>query len=66
MAEFGAVGWAARAAEDLGRWLVGQGRVEDARAPLEHAAQTYREIGALGWLAQLERWQSAHVPQSVP
>jgi class 3 adenylate cyclase/tetratricopeptide (TPR) repeat protein len=54
LAEFGAVGWSARAEEDLGRWLLAQGRAGDSAVHLEQARATYAEIGAHGWLAQLD------------
>ena len=54
LSAFGAVGWAARAEEDLGRWLLDQGRAAAAEASLAHAGGTYAEIGAVGWLARLE------------
>ena len=54
LAGFGAVGWAARAEEDLGRWLASQGRADEAEMALQHARDSYREIGATGWLARLD------------
>jgi class 3 adenylate cyclase len=51
---FGAVGYRARAEEELGRWLVGQGREAEAAALLDSARATYEQIGANGWLARLE------------
>ncbi|HTY71834.1 MAG TPA: adenylate/guanylate cyclase domain-containing protein [Actinomycetes bacterium] len=53
---FGAVGWAARAEEDLARWLAAQGHEAEAASRVERARETYREIGALGWLARLDAW----------
>ena len=50
---FGAVGLRARAAEELGRWLLAQDRPDDAEPLLESARTTYVELGATGWLAQL-------------
>jgi hypothetical protein len=61
-AKFGSLGWQARAEADLGRWLTTQGRLDEAAAALAHAAQTYEEIGALGWLAEL---QHSSATQSV-
>ena len=52
--DFGAVGLAARSKEDLAEWLAAQGRVDEAMDLREQARATYREIGALGWLAQLD------------
>ena len=54
LSDFGAVGWAARAEEDLAHWLVGQGRGDDARPRFENARATYKDIGATGWLARLD------------
>lgn len=51
---FGAVGLAARAKQDLARWLVARGRGDEATDLLEQARATYGEIGALGWLTQLD------------
>ena len=51
---FGAVGLAARAKEDLARWLAAQGRGDEAADLREQARATYQEIGALGWLTQLD------------
>ncbi len=52
--DFGAVGLAARAKEDLARWLAAQGRGDEAADLREQARSTYQEIGALGWLTQLD------------
>jgi hypothetical protein len=41
--------------EELGRWLLGQDRRAEAEALLEQARQTYRQIGAVGWLRELDR-----------
>jgi predicted ATPase len=54
---FGAVGWVAQAQAELGRWLVNQGRLTDAEPLLDAARSTYKQIGALGWLAQLDDLQ---------
>ncbi len=56
--EFGARGMAAQAREDLGRWLVDQGRAVEAEPLLAAARSTYDDIGAAGWLAKLDAWQS--------
>ncbi len=50
----GAVVWRARAEEDLGRWLAGQGRGEEAGVLLESATATYRALGATNWLERAE------------
>jgi class 3 adenylate cyclase len=50
----GAVVWRAHAQEDLGRFLLEQGRAEDAEPHLEAARQTYAELGATSWLARLD------------
>jgi class 3 adenylate cyclase/tetratricopeptide (TPR) repeat protein len=55
--EFGARGMAAQAREDLGRWLVDQGRAAEAEPLLTAARSTYGDIGAAGWLANLDAWQ---------
>ncbi len=54
LASFGAVGDAARAEEELARWLVSQGRADEALPLLARVRATYQEIGALGWLAQMD------------
>jgi class 3 adenylate cyclase len=51
---FGNVGQRARAEAELGRWLVGQGRADEAEQLLERARETFTEIGATGWLRQLD------------
>jgi hypothetical protein len=61
---YGAVGHAARAREELARWLVGQQRAAEA-APLVAAARSvYEEIGAAGWLATLDAWHAGTVALS--
>ena len=55
---FGAVGAAARGAEDLGRWLLLRGRHDEARTYLANARETYRALGADGWLDHLRRWSN--------
>jgi class 3 adenylate cyclase len=61
---YGAVGHAARAREELARWLVGQQRAAEA-APLVAAARSvYEEIGAAGWLATLDSWHAGTVALS--
>jgi len=59
---FGACGFQAQAEQELGRWLVTQGRTEEA-APLLDAARTaFAEIGASGWLAKLDTWRTSLQP----
>ena len=58
LAAFGAAGFHAQAQEELGRWLATQGRAEEAVPLLDAARTTYAEIGATGWLAGLETWDS--------
>ncbi|MFL6183097.1 MAG: adenylate/guanylate cyclase domain-containing protein [Actinomycetes bacterium] len=58
LSDFGAVGFSAKAEEDLGRWLWSQGRPDEAIAALAHAADVYREIGASGWLADLDEHEA--------
>jgi hypothetical protein len=53
---FGAVGQRARAQEDLARWLVEQSRHDDAQLLIQDARVTYTDIGATGWLGQLDSW----------
>jgi tetratricopeptide (TPR) repeat protein len=55
--DFGAIGLRARAQVDLGRWLVTQGRSDEADSLLDSARATYEEIGATGWLAHLDAVQ---------
>ena len=51
---YGAVGFRARAQEQLGSWLLGRGRGAEAESLLDAARATYTEIGAHGWLARLD------------
>jgi class 3 adenylate cyclase/tetratricopeptide (TPR) repeat protein len=51
---FGAVCDAARATEELARWLIAQGRAAEAEPLLAQVRATYQQIGALGWLAQMD------------
>jgi hypothetical protein len=56
---FGAVGYRAQAQEELARWLVDQHRPEDAAPLIDAARTTYTEIGATGWLAKLDAWDTS-------
>jgi class 3 adenylate cyclase/tetratricopeptide (TPR) repeat protein len=56
---FGAIGDAARAKEELARWLMSQGRSGEAEPLLGEARATYAQIGALGWLARMDAAVSA-------
>ena len=58
LAAFGAVGFHAQAQEELGRWLVTQGRADEARSLLATARATYADIGAAGWLTRLDAYQT--------
>ncbi len=55
---FGATGFQAQAEEELGRWLVTQGRTDEAAPLLDAARTTFAEIGATGWLAKLDERQT--------
>ena len=59
---FGATGFQAQAEEELGRWLVTQGRTDEAAPLLDAARTTFAEIGATGWLAKLDTWRSSLQP----
>jgi hypothetical protein len=59
LADFGAVGASARAEEELVRWLIGQGRAQEARPHIEHARGVYEQMGATGWLRTLDSQLSA-------
>ena len=52
--EFGAVVHAGRASEELGRWLAANARPDEADVALRQARETYEQIGATGWLQQLD------------
>ena len=56
---FGALGDAARAKEELARWLVSQDRAAEAAPLLDQAGATYERIGALGWLSRMDSEVSA-------
>ncbi len=51
---YGAVGYRARAQEELGSWLITQGRGSEGHELLDTARATYEQIGAAGWLARLD------------
>jgi len=53
---FGAVGFRARAQEELARWLADNGRPDDSEQLIAQARATYQTIGATAWLHQLESW----------
>jgi hypothetical protein len=59
---FGASGFQAQAEEELGRWLVTQGRSDEAAPLLDSARTAYGEMGATGWLARLDSWQTSLQP----
>ncbi len=62
---FGAVGLGARAEEELARWLVDQGRGDEAAQLIDRVAATYSDIGADGWLARLNAWSETQ-PEPHP
>ena len=51
---FGAVPDAARTRHALGAWLADQGRADEAAELLDAARQTYTDLGATVWLAELD------------
>ncbi|HET6626178.1 MAG TPA: adenylate/guanylate cyclase domain-containing protein [Nocardioidaceae bacterium] len=53
-ADWGSVPYRARAEAELGTWLVGQGRADEAAALLDSARVSFNELGATAWLEQLE------------
>ena len=59
LATFGAVGFQAQAQEELGRWLITQGRGHEASPLLDAARATYVDLGANGWLSTLDAWQTS-------
>ena len=59
---FGAHGYRAQAQEELARWLVDQRRDDDAQPYIDAARATYTEIGAAGWLAKLDTWDTNRHP----
>jgi hypothetical protein len=62
LGDYGAHGHRAQAQEELARWLVDQHRLEDAQPLIDGARATYTEIGATGWLARLDAWDSTRQP----
>ena len=58
----GARGFQAQAEEELGRWLIAQGRTEEAAPLLDAARAAFAEIGASGWLAKLDTWRTSLQP----
>lgn len=58
IAEFetwGAMPYRARTQVDLGTWLVGQGRADEAAALLDSARAAFAELGASAWLEAVEQ-----------
>ena len=51
--EYGSPPYRARAQEDLGNWLVAQGRYVDAQPYLEAARATYTQLNATAWLERM-------------
>jgi class 3 adenylate cyclase/tetratricopeptide (TPR) repeat protein len=49
LADYGAEGLAAGAEEELGYWLVDQGRTSEAESSISSANAAYEQIGAVGW-----------------
>ena len=63
---FGAHGYRGQAQEELARWLVAQRRPDDAQPLIDAARTTYTEIGAAGWLAKLDAWDTSRQPSRTP
>ena len=59
LAAFGAMGFHAQAEEELARWLFVRHRGDEAAPLLAAARATYTDIGATGWLAKLDAWQTS-------
>ena len=53
LASYGEVPDRARTEADLARWLIDQGRADEAEPWLASAAETMTELGATAWLAEL-------------
>ena len=51
---YGAIPMRARAQEDLGSWLLAQGRTVEAQPVLDAARAAYRQLGAMAWLERLD------------
>ena len=64
--DFGAHGYRAQAQEELARWLVDQHRPDDAQPFIDAARATYTDIGATGWLARLDAWDTSREPSPMP
>jgi hypothetical protein len=56
---WGSTVYVARARAAYGVWLSRQGRAEDALAQLADARRTYEELGAVGWLRELDEQLAA-------
>ena len=54
LATLGAVGAAAQARQELGLWLLAQGRPGDGAPEVDRAREAFAAIGAAGWLARLD------------
>lgn len=52
--------------EELARWLVDQHRPEDAQTLTDAARANYTNIGATGWLAKLDAWDTNRQPSRTP
>ena len=50
---YGAAPFRAQAQEELGTWLVGQGRDPEAQPHLRAARATYAQLGATAWLERI-------------
>jgi tetratricopeptide (TPR) repeat protein len=69
VAELGALGypyWRAVAQADLGEWLLGQGREDEARPLLDEAATNLRNLGAQPVLRRVEALLAAHRLAGAP
>ena len=59
LAAFGAIGFRAKAEEELACWLVSQHRGDEAEPFMSAARETYSLIGAAGWLAEIDARQTS-------